>query len=61
MISLDFVARLSSALKTGKTHMIERDVILHQILADLSNDKFLSKNLLFKGRNMLDKAPPRIL
>lgn len=55
MISLDFVTRLSSTLKIERTHMIERDVILHQILTDLSNDKFFSKNFLFKGGTCLIK------
>lgn len=55
MISLDFVARLSSALGIERMHMVERDVILHQILTDLSNDKFFSKNFLFKGGTCLIK------
>jgi len=55
MISSDFVARLSSALGTERTHMVERDVILHQILTDLSNDRFFSKNFIFKGGTCLIK------
>lgn len=55
MISLDFVTQLSSTFRIERTHMVERDVILHQILTDLSNDKFFSKNFLFKGGTCLIK------
>lgn len=55
MISLDFLTHLSSTLKIERMEMIERDVILHQILTDLSNDKFFSGNFLFKGGTCLMK------
>ena len=35
--------------------MIEKDVILHQILIDLSNDGFFAKKFLFKGGTCLIK------
>ena len=49
MTSLDFVTQLSSTLKIKRVDMVERDIILHQILTDLSNDGFFSKNFLLKG------------
>ena len=55
MTSLDFVTRLSSTLKIKRADMVERDVILHQILTDLSNDGFFSKNFLLKGGTCLIK------
>ncbi len=55
MINLDFVTQLSSTLRIERTHMVERDVILHQILTDLSDDKFFSNNFLFKGGTCLIK------
>jgi predicted nucleotidyltransferase component of viral defense system len=36
--------------------LIEKDLILHQILSDLSNDRFFSTNFLFKGGTCLIKA-----
>lgn len=35
--------------------MVEKDVILHQILTDLSGDGFFSKNFVFKGGTCLIK------
>jgi predicted nucleotidyltransferase component of viral defense system len=35
--------------------MIEKDILLHQILTDLSKDKFFSRNFLFKGGTCLIK------
>ena len=35
--------------------MVEKDVILHQILTDLSGDDFFSKNFVFKGGTCLIK------
>ena len=55
MTSLDFVTRLSSTLKIKRVDMVEKDVILHQILTDLSNDGFFSKNFLLKGGTCLIK------
>ena len=55
MTSLDFVTQLSPTLKIKRADMVERDVILHQILTDLSNDGFFSKNFLLKGGTCLIK------
>ena len=55
MIHPDFVMQLSSALGIEKTHLVERDVLLHQILTDLSRDKFFSEGFLFKGGTCLIK------
>ncbi|HVX03143.1 MAG TPA: nucleotidyl transferase AbiEii/AbiGii toxin family protein [Nitrososphaera sp.] len=35
--------------------MVEKDILLHQVLTDLSNDKFFAKNMLFKGGTCLIK------
>ncbi|MGI0045718.1 MAG: nucleotidyl transferase AbiEii/AbiGii toxin family protein [Nitrosotalea sp.] len=54
-MTLDFVNRISSELKLQRKDMIEKDLLLHQILTDLSNNKFFSKNFLFKGGTCLIK------
>ncbi len=36
--------------------MLEKDLILHQILADLSQDEFFSNNFVFKGGTCLTKC-----
>jgi predicted nucleotidyltransferase component of viral defense system len=54
-MTLDFVNRVSSELKIQRKDMIEKDLLLHKILTDLSNDKFFSKNFLFKGGTCLIK------
>jgi len=55
MISSDFVDRISSTKGVRRKDMIEKDIILHQILLDLSRENFFSKNFLFKGGTCLIK------
>lgn len=54
-MNLRFVNEVSSKIKTRRSDMVETDIILHQILTDLSKDKFFSKNFLFKGGTCLIK------
>lgn len=54
-MNLRFINELAAKIKTGRSDMVEKDIILHQILADLSNDKFFTKNFLFKGGTCLIK------
>jgi predicted nucleotidyltransferase component of viral defense system len=54
-MSLAFVDRLSSELGVKRRDMVEKDILLHQVLTDLSNDKFFAKNMLFKGGTCLIK------
>lgn len=35
--------------------MVEKDILLHQVLTDLSSDMFFAKNMLFKGGTCLIK------
>ncbi|WNZ29465.1 MAG: nucleotidyl transferase AbiEii/AbiGii toxin family protein [Candidatus Bathyarchaeota archaeon] len=51
----DFVNQVSRIQKIKRVDMIEKDLILHQILSDLSNDKFFSENFVFKGGTCLIK------
>jgi predicted nucleotidyltransferase component of viral defense system len=51
----DFVDRISTTIEIQRKDMIEKDILLHQILTDLSNDNFFSKNFLFKGGTCLIK------
>jgi predicted nucleotidyltransferase component of viral defense system len=35
--------------------MVEKDILLHQVLTDLPSDRFFAKNMLFKGGTCLTK------
>ena len=52
----DFVNEVARVLKIGRRDLIEKDLILHQILTDLSQDNFFSDNFLFKGGTCLIKC-----
>ncbi len=52
----DFVNGISEALKIERKDLIEKDLILHQMLLDLSRDKFSRENFLFKGGTCLIKC-----
>ena len=54
-MNLRFVNEVSAKIKTSRSDMIEKDILLHQILTDLSKDKFFSRNFLFKGGTCLIK------
>ena len=51
----DFVNEVSRVHKIERTDMIEKDLILHQILSDLSKNSFFSENFIFKGGTCLIK------
>ena len=52
----DFVNEVARVLKIERRDLIEKDLILHQILTDLSQDKFFADNFLFKGGTCLIKC-----
>ena len=52
----DFVNEVARELKIGRRDLIEKDLILHQILTDLSQDDFFAPNFLFKGGTCLIKC-----
>lgn len=54
-MNLNFINAVSAKIKTNRSDMVEKDILLHQILTDLSKDKFFSKNFLFKGGTCLIK------
>lgn len=54
-MTLAFVDRLSSDLEIKRRDMVEKDILLHQVLTDLSSDRFFAKNMLFKGGTCLTK------
>lgn len=53
---IDFVNALGQKLAIQRSDLIEKDIILHQILTDLSKDDFFSKNFVFKGGTCLIKC-----
>ena len=52
----DFVNEVAMVLKIGRRDLVEKDIILHQMLIDLSQDGFFSKNFVFKGGTCLIKC-----
>lgn len=51
----EFIEEISRSLDIKEKGLIEKDLILHQMLIDLSKDEFFSKNFLFKGGTCLTK------
>lgn len=52
----DFVNEVARVLDIKRRDLIEKDLILHQILTDLSQDSFFAPNFLFKGGTCLIKC-----
>jgi len=52
----DFVNEVAKILDIKRKDLIEKDLILHQILFDLSGDRFFAANVLFKGGTCLIKS-----
>lgn len=52
----DFVNEVARILDIKRKDMIEKELILHQILFDLSSDRFFTENVLFKGGTCLIKS-----
>jgi len=50
---VDFVNEVARILDIKRKNLIEKDLILHQMLSDLSKDDFFSPNFLFKGGTCL--------
>ncbi len=53
---IDFVNEVARILDIKRKDLIEKDLILHQILVDLSTDRFFAPNFLFKGGTCLIKC-----
>ena len=52
----DFVNEVARVVEIKRRDLVEKDLILHQILTDLSQDSFFSDNFLFKGGTCLIKC-----
>lgn len=52
---IEFVDNISELEKIQRRDLIEKDIFLHQLLLDLSKEKFFSDNFLFKGGTCLIK------
>ena len=52
----DFVNEIARTLKINRRDLIEKDLILHQILTDLSHVKYFADTFLFKGGTCLIKC-----
>lgn len=51
----DFVNEVARIQKVERADLIEKDLILHQMLIDLSRNGFFSENFVFKGGTCLIK------
>ena len=51
----EFAEELSSLLVIRRPDLVEKDIILHELLISLSKDDFFSGNFLFKGGTCLIK------
>jgi len=52
----DFVNEVARLKKIERTDLVEKDLVLHQILSDLSRNGFFSENFIFKGGTCLIKC-----
>jgi predicted nucleotidyltransferase component of viral defense system len=52
----DFVNEVARLQKVKRGDLIEKDLILHQVLFDLSKNKFFRDNFAFKGGTCLAKC-----
>ncbi|NLB76573.1 MAG: nucleotidyl transferase AbiEii/AbiGii toxin family protein, partial [Crenarchaeota archaeon] len=52
----DFVTEVARQNGIEQVDLIEKDLILHQILTDLSQNEFFSNNFVFKGGTCLTKC-----
>lgn len=52
----DLIDKTTQSLKLQKQDLIEKDIIIHELLTDLSKKDFFIQNLIFKGGTCLAKA-----
>jgi len=52
----DFVNEVARVQRVKRTDLIEKDLILHQVLVDLSKNQFFRENFVFKGGTCLAKC-----
>jgi len=52
----DFANAVAGKLNIERNDLVEKDIILHQLLLDLSKDRFFSRNFSFKGGTCLIKC-----
>ena len=52
----DFVNEVATLQKVKRADLIEKDLILHQVLFDLSENKYFHNNFAFKGGTCLAKC-----
>jgi predicted nucleotidyltransferase component of viral defense system len=55
-VRADFVNEVARVLNIKRRDLVEKDLILHQMLTDLSQDNFFSDSFLFKGGTCLIKC-----
>lgn len=54
-MNAEFVARVADELGIARPELVEKDVLIHQLLSDVSENEFLRRSLVFKGGTCLIK------
>jgi predicted nucleotidyltransferase component of viral defense system len=52
----DFIDEVARTQNTTRVDLVEKDLLLHQVLSDLSENKFFHDNFVFKGGTCLAKC-----
>lgn len=53
---LELINEISKSLPDTQKRLVEKDIILHEILSNLSNNEYFASNYLFKGGTCLVKT-----
>ncbi len=56
MITKDFINHVSAKTEIKQRELIEKDLILQQLLKELSSDRYFSQNFVFKGGTCIIKC-----
>lgn len=56
MNTKEFFERINKMVEPGRRDIVEKDFHLHRFLHEISKDKYLNENLVFKGGSCLVKA-----
>lgn len=55
-MNAEFINEMAAAMGTQRKDLVEKDIILQQLLLNLSEDRFFAKNFAFKGGTCLIKC-----
>jgi predicted nucleotidyltransferase component of viral defense system len=55
-MNAEFINEMAAAMETQRKDLVEKDIILQELLLDLSENKFFAQNFAFKGGTCLVKC-----